>query len=175
MRVVEAHELRNPIRSLWVLSASALIALGCASSYPPRPLSTTSPRDLQAPVEVTDAVLYLDGANQEGGTLGIRLTDGRGMNLLFCIDGRRGSDTRSRVFLGTRHPEDYGGGELVPKGDPREREVIIIIKQWLDAHNYDADRQAFLRQQTQNTGLSRDDIHASLILRADVLRPFLQS
>lgn len=151
------------------LVVSVLSMVGCASVYPPKPPSTTSPRELRAPIEVKSVSLYLDGANGEAGTLGVQLTDSTGMNLLFCFDGRRGSGTHSRLFLGTDHPEELGGGELVPAGDPREQEVIAILKQWLDTH-YSADRQAFLREQTHNTGLTPQDIRASHILQAKVLR-----
>jgi hypothetical protein len=61
------------------------------------------------------------------------ITDEAGRRTAICIDGRKGSPIRYRLFLQGRHP-NKPGAVLVELGAAEEGIVIPLLSRYLDAH-----------------------------------------
>jgi hypothetical protein len=65
-------------------------------------------------------------------TLHARLVDGAGQRTSICIDGRKCSPTRYRLFQQGRHPRQTGV-TLVELGAPEEGIVVPLLSHYLDS------------------------------------------
>jgi hypothetical protein len=66
------------------------------------------------------------------GTIWASIEDGQGHCATVCIDGRRGSPTRHRLFELARHPRQQGA-VLIDFGAPEEGFVVPLLSRWLDS------------------------------------------
>jgi hypothetical protein len=66
------------------------------------------------------------------GTVWAALEDGQGRYTQVCIDGRRGSPTRHRLFEQARHPRQQSA-VLVELGAPEEGVIVPLLSRWLDS------------------------------------------
>lgn len=66
------------------------------------------------------------------GTVWATIQDSEGRASVFCIDGRKSSPTRSRLFDGGRHPKKPGC-VLVELGSQEEGIAVSLLSQWLDS------------------------------------------
>ncbi|NLF32817.1 MAG: hypothetical protein GX591_18255 [Planctomycetes bacterium] len=69
---------------------------------------------------------------RDGGTLGFDMTAGAA-GLRFALDGRAGSPTRGRWYLGASHPT-HDGAVLLPRDGPAEQALRRILRDWLAQH-----------------------------------------
>lgn len=60
------------------------------------------------------------------------LSDEAGQRMEICIDGRKHSPTRYRLFQQARHP-NQAGAALVQLGAPEEGIVIPLLSKYLDS------------------------------------------
>jgi len=67
------------------------------------------------------------------GTLHACISDEAGQRTAICIDGRKNSPTRYRLFQQARHP-NKPGAVLVELGAPEEGIVIPLLSRYLDSH-----------------------------------------
>jgi hypothetical protein len=61
------------------------------------------------------------------------ISDEAGQRTEICIDGRKDSPTRNRLFQQARHP-NKAGAVLVELGAPPEGIVIPLLSRYLDSH-----------------------------------------
>jgi hypothetical protein len=61
------------------------------------------------------------------------ISDEAGQRTAICIDGRKDSPTRYRLFQHARHPNQLGA-MLVELGAPGEGIVIPLLSRYLDSH-----------------------------------------
>jgi len=61
------------------------------------------------------------------------ITDEAGQRTEICIDGRKNSPTRYRLFHQGRHP-NKSGAVLVELGAPEEGIVIPLLSRYFDSH-----------------------------------------
>lgn len=73
------------------------------------------------------------------GTVNARIIDDQGHQAVVCIDARKGSPTRYRLFEQARHP-NQAGAVLIELGAPEEGIVVPLISRWLDT---DEARKSF--------------------------------
>lgn len=66
------------------------------------------------------------------GTIWAALEDGQGRYTQVCIDGRRGSPTRHRLFEQARHPRKQSA-VLIELGAPEEGVIVPLLSRWLDS------------------------------------------
>jgi hypothetical protein len=66
------------------------------------------------------------------GTIWAALEDGQGRYTHVCIDGRRGSPTRHRLFERARHPRQQAAA-LIGLGAPEEGVIVPLLSRWLDS------------------------------------------
>jgi hypothetical protein len=66
------------------------------------------------------------------GTIWAWIKDGQGCCTEVCIDGRRGSPTRHRLFEHARHPRK-AGAILIDLGAPEEGIIVPLLSRWLDS------------------------------------------
>ena len=66
------------------------------------------------------------------GTVWFALEDSQECRAHVCIDGRKTSLTRNRLFDGARHSND-SAALLLDLGEHEEGLVVPIISQWLDS------------------------------------------
>lgn len=76
------------------------------------------------------------------GTVNARIIDDQGHQAVICIDGRKGSPTRYRLFEGDRHP-NRPGAVLIELGAPEEGIVVPLLSRWLDS---DEARKSFTEE-----------------------------
>jgi hypothetical protein len=69
---------------------------------------------------------YLDG------TIHAWLEDEHGRGTVVCMDGRKNSPTRYRLFEQARHP-GHQGAVLIELGAVEEGIVVPLISRWLDS------------------------------------------
>lgn len=66
------------------------------------------------------------------GTICAWVGDDQGRGTQICIDGRKGSPTRNRLFEQARHPR-MRGAALIDLGAPDEGIVVPLLSRWLDS------------------------------------------
>jgi hypothetical protein len=66
------------------------------------------------------------------GTVWFHFEDAEGRHAFVCIDGRKGSPTRYRLFDQARHPT-RPRAVLLELGAPEEGIIIPLISRWLDS------------------------------------------
>lgn len=81
------------------------------------------------PVRVKEVYYYKDG-----GTIGILLTDAKGIDHPFCLDGRSESGrSTNHLFLGAVYPT-RPGARKVPLQGPEESALYGVLLRWADQH-----------------------------------------
>jgi hypothetical protein len=78
-----------------------------------------------------DACVHLMDAYGDG-TVWASIKDGQGRFTQVCIDGRRGSPTRHRLFEQARHPRKQGA-VLIELGAAEEGIIVPLLSHWLDS------------------------------------------
>lgn len=78
---------------------------------------------------------------RDGGTIGIKVANDLGEELIFCLDGRMKSQSfwdklskhkeERQVFLNVMHPS-VGGAQAIPIGGQMEQIILNILTTWLD-------------------------------------------
>lgn len=116
------------------LAAAFVIVAGCSSG--PSPVAVSSDLELYPPFELVQLHRWRDG-----GSLGFTVDDAKGQRLSFSLDGRIGSPTPGRWYIGAGHPTQEGA-ELVEVGGKREQALIRILDLWLSQHFSDSQRGA---------------------------------
>jgi hypothetical protein len=86
-------------------------------------------------------VVLVDGYGD--GTFWASFEDSEGRWATVCIDGRKGSPTRNRLFDRARHPRKPEA-VLIELGAPEEGIVVPLISRWLDS---DGPRNLGLREE----------------------------
>ena len=66
------------------------------------------------------------------GTITVTLTDSHGHRSVVCIDNRRNSPTRYRLFEQVRHPNQTGA-VLIELGSPEEGLLVPVLSHWCDS------------------------------------------
>jgi hypothetical protein len=82
--------------------------------------------DINLRVRLVDA--YGDG------TVWASIEDGQGRTTRICIDGRKSSVTRNRLFERAKHPSDPDC-VIVELVAPEEGLVVALISEWLDSND----------------------------------------
>jgi hypothetical protein len=120
------RDTTSQISQRWRLTAVAMllgVGLMNLSSVAADQLESVT---LHPPVIVQDAIAFLDG-----GTIAIRLKDGKGVTLDFCLDGRLRLTTDAQkpyhLFLGGQHPTDPRAREL-PVSGQEEKALLKLLK-----------------------------------------------
>lgn len=101
------------------------------------------------PVKVKDVFYWKDG-----GSIGIVLTDAKGEEHAFCLDGRLSEDPKGKgtrnLFVGATHPTRPGAKMVAPRG-PEESALYGVMLRWVAKHpqraafydeNVELDRKA---------------------------------
>jgi len=83
-----------------------------------------------ASLDTSIELKLLDGYGD--GTVWARIEDGQRRGTTVCIDGRKGSPTRYRLFENARHPRATGA-TLIELGSREEGLVVSLISQWLES------------------------------------------
>jgi hypothetical protein len=81
---------------------------------------------------------------RDGGTVSVYLNDDVGQPLPICFNGRIGSQTRGRIYVGALQ-HDTPGARLVPLGDEVEHAIIKILKRCLNQEFTDREQEALAR------------------------------
>src|SRR5258707_339884 len=77
--------------------------------------------------------LFVEWADGWGdGTIMAAITDKEGRKTHVCIDGRKNSPTRYRLFEQGRHP-NYQGAVLVELGSAEEATLVPLLSRWCDS------------------------------------------
>jgi hypothetical protein len=88
---------------------------------------------MQLPVAALGKVLRVEWVDFYGDhTMHACLSDDAGQRTQVCIDGRKDSPTRHRLFQQARHP-NQPGAVLVELGAPEEGIVISLLSNYLDS------------------------------------------
>lgn len=89
---------------------------------------------MQLPVTTLGKGLFVEWVDFYGdGTLHACISDEAGQRATICIDGRKDSPTRYRLFQQARHL-NKPGATLVELGAPEEGIVIPLLSRFLDSH-----------------------------------------
>jgi hypothetical protein len=89
---------------------------------------------MQVPVTALGKGLRVEWVDFYGDfTMHAWLSDEDGRGTAICIDGRKNSPTRYRLFQQGRHP-NKPGAVLVDLGAPEEGIVISLLSRYLDSH-----------------------------------------
>jgi len=89
---------------------------------------------MQLPVTSLGKALRVEWVDFYGDhTMHACISDEAGQRTEVCIDGRKGSCTRFRLFQQGRHPNKRGA-VLVELGAPEEGIVIPLLSRYLDSH-----------------------------------------
>lgn len=88
---------------------------------------------MRSPVRALNGSARVVSADAYGdGTVWFAFEDADGHYATVCIDGRRGSPTRYRLFDMARHPKE-ATAVLLELGCAEEGIVIPLISRWLDS------------------------------------------
>lgn len=82
--------------------------------------------ELEGEIEIKIVDLYGDG------TVWASMVDSQGRHAVACIDGRDGSDTRYRIFVGARHPS-RPEAVLIDLGSEEEGIFVSLVSEMIDA------------------------------------------
>ena len=89
---------------------------------------------MQVPVTALGNRLRVEWVDFYGDrTMHACITNEAGQRTEICIDGRKDSPTRYRLFQQARHP-NVAGAVLVELGAPEEGIVIPLLSRHLDSH-----------------------------------------
>lgn len=83
--------------------------------------------EMALPLVISEILLYKDG-----GTVGVKVKDAKGVEHLFCFDGRVSERVKAKalkVYYGATHPEHKGAKPLIPKGK-NEKILLKYLKTW---------------------------------------------
>ncbi len=126
------------MRRTWT---TAFLALACLCSGNPGDsgvIRIAGDLTMKPPFELVQLSRWRDG-----GSLGFVFRDARAKELRFCRDGRIGSPTAGRWYLGTTHPT-HQGAELVAAGSATESASVELLDRWVAQHYSPSERTTLL-------------------------------
>ena len=99
---------------------------------------------------------------QDGGSIGVEMT-AENSHLKFCFDGRLGTETPCRLYVGSAHPK-HRGARLLGLGSNEEDRILNTVRDHFD-RLFSATKQRELIEKGSYALKSEEEIRGWKILR----------